>query len=146
MMAPNCYSRLTGNCNPIMYTHPFALLTCWPCDIWLPYKHVSNQMPCWLPCHRMCSALIYPTGSLEPRVPLSSVQMLIANYLNSCLLSSLSLPHKRKLKSQWGAALRNPDCGKGCCLVNLNKVCLIGQLWKWFSLESNKKSWGTLES
>ena len=51
------------------------------------------------PSIRCIPALIYHLGSLEAQVPYS-VQVLTANYLNSCFLSTLTHPHKGDLKSQ----------------------------------------------
>lgn len=66
----------------------------------------------------------------QPWVPHSSVQVLTANYPNSCFLSTLMPSHKRDLQSQWGAAW----------LASLNKVCLTSNEI-FFFLSSNKGSW-----
>lgn len=88
--------NLHWTCDPMMYTHPFVLLNYWTCEMIAPFVLLKCvfPMPLWL-----------HTGSLEPRVPHSSIQVLTENVLNTCFLP----PHKRDLQSQWGAPLWNPD-------------------------------------
>ena len=59
-----------------MYTYLFALL------------NSKTQVITLFP-------LIYPIGSLETRVPHSSTQVLTANNLHSCMLSTLTLSNKK---------------------------------------------------
>lgn len=123
---PHFFFHLPPTRHRMMYAHSFALLNSGTCGVWLLFTfwNVSSKIPWWLPfymkysyvswvpplsCPAASKTFIYPTGSLEAWVPNSSVQMLTANYLDSCFLSTLTLPHKRDLKSWWPAALWNPD-------------------------------------
>lgn len=102
---------------PWCITTPFVLLNSWTCDIWLPLClddlllfHTMNSCT-YLPCRQ-------PWADSH-----SSVQLLIPNYLDSCFLATLTLPHKRDFKSQWGALSESPILGEATGLPVLNTVC-----------------------